>query len=88
MNKLDKSWENLAQQYLDRTYSLSYERTTWQRLHEKTYLQGVSDFKEILLQRMQYELDIVSKGNTEHALIAKICFEGTIEIIKDLKANE
>lgn len=88
MNKLDKSWENSAQQYLDRTYSLSYERTTWQRLHEKTYLQGVSNFKEILLQRMQYELDIVSKGNTEYASIAKICFEGTIEIIKNLKANE
>jgi hypothetical protein len=32
--------EEAAMSYLDRTYSLSYERTTWQKLHEKTFSAG------------------------------------------------
>jgi hypothetical protein len=32
--------EEAAMSYLDRTYSLSYERTTWQKLHEKTFAAG------------------------------------------------
>lgn len=35
-----------AMSYLDRKYSLSYERTTWQRLHEKTYAAGFSKSQE------------------------------------------
>ena len=88
MNKLDKSWEDFAQKYLDRTYSLSYERTTWQKLHEKSYLQGASDFQKTLLKRIQYKSNIASKGNTDQAFVAKICFEGVVEIIKNLKTNE
>ena len=32
--------EEAAINYLDRTYNLSYERTTWQKLHEKTFIAG------------------------------------------------
>ena len=32
--------EEAAMNYLDRTYNLSYERTTWQKLHEKTFIAG------------------------------------------------
>jgi cell division septum initiation protein DivIVA len=36
--------EEAAQSYLDKTYNLSYERTTWQKLHEKTFIAG-ADFQ-------------------------------------------
>ena len=46
--------EQAAQSYLDRTYNLSYERNTWQKLHEKTFIAG-ADFQA---QTMYSEADM------------------------------
>jgi hypothetical protein len=35
-----ETFEEAAEKYLDRTYNLSYEKTTWQKLHEKTFIAG------------------------------------------------
>ena len=48
--------EEAAMSYLDRTYSLSYERTTWQKLHEKTFAAGAKWQAE----RMYSEEDMIN----------------------------
>ncbi len=48
--------EKEAMSYLDRNYSLSYERTTWQKLHEKTYAAGFQKAQELLSDR-RFTLD-------------------------------
>lgn len=40
--------EKMAMSYLDRNYNLSYERTTWQKLHEKTFEAGFNAHKELM----------------------------------------
>lgn len=79
MNKLDKSWAEKADYLFQHT---------WDDNYYSGYIDGASAFQETLLKRIQYELDIASKGNTEQSFVAKICFEGAIEIIKNLKANK
>ena len=32
--------EEAAERYLEQTYTLSYEKTTWQKLHIKTFIAG------------------------------------------------
>jgi hypothetical protein len=48
--------EKEAMSYLDKNYSLSYERTTWQKLHEKTYTAGFQKSQELLSDR-RFTLD-------------------------------
>lgn len=78
-NKLDKSWITQA--------DIKSEKT-WDNVYYWGYIQGASDFQEQSLKRIQQELDIFTRGNTQHALVAKICFEGVIQIITNLEANE
>lgn len=51
--------EKEAMSYLDRNYSLSYERTTWQKLHEKTYIAGFNKSQEFTSDRMFTEKQIL-----------------------------
>lgn len=78
-NKLDKSWITQAD---------IKSNKTWDDVYYWGYIAGASDFQEQALRRIQHELDYASQGNTEQAYVAKICFEGVVEIIKNLKANE
>jgi hypothetical protein len=45
-----------AQSYLDRNYSLSYERTTWQKLHEKTFIAGATS-EYVEKQKLEFAIE-------------------------------
>ena len=47
-----------AEEYLDRTYSLSYERTTWQKLHIKSFIAGHNS-KATQADVIQAQIDVL-----------------------------
>lgn len=55
--KEDTDVEKLAQSYLDSRFDLSYERTTWQKLHEETFAAGYK-----AAQSKQFSLEDVKKA--------------------------
>jgi hypothetical protein len=57
-----------AEEYLDRTYSLSYEKTTWQKLHIKSFIAGHnSKATQAKVIQAQIELSIHYMNNTNDA---------------------
>jgi hypothetical protein len=54
--------EEAAMNYLDRTYNLSYERTTWQKLHEKTFIAGAK-------WQQEQKKELYSKEDLESAFV-------------------
>lgn len=52
--------EKLSMSYLDMTYNLSYEHTTWQKTHEKTFIAGFKAAKK--LNEKNFSLEDIEKA--------------------------
>lgn len=51
---------------LDKNYNLSYERTTWQKLHEKTFIAGAtSNYVEKHKEKLIKERDMYKQAYEE-----------------------
>lgn len=57
---MNKELELEAQSYLDKNYNLSYERTTWQKLHEKTFMAGATS-KHVEKQKLEFAIEQLNK---------------------------
>jgi hypothetical protein len=80
--------EEAAQDYLDRTYNLSYERTTWQKLHEKTFVAGAEWQKEKMVSKASYEDALSMQRTSNLGYESKIReLEDQIELIHDITSK-
>jgi hypothetical protein len=71
-----------AENYLDRTYNLSYEKTTWQKLHIRTFIAG-AESKYVEIQKLKYAIEQLYR-------FRQATFGKGVDVIKELeeKLNE
>ena len=72
-----------AASYLDANYNLSYERTTWQRLHEKTYKEGFQKALELTADR-RFSFDYFELGDLIRVAFLKHGHDSWASIAKDV----
>jgi hypothetical protein len=80
MLDLDKEVEN----YLDRTYNLSYEKTTWQKLHIRTFIAG-AESKYVQAKILEAQIDILYEQRNSDSINLEIKIKELEEKLKELE---